>query len=82
MSARAFKHVRNLANGMRVMGQRGGVVFMRLPPELQTPIDGCRCPYCAAHPDRPPMWDAVAVSTVKLDHTWTVHMPDCRDARE
>lgn len=81
----AFAHVRNLANGMFVLGQRDGTLFVRLPVELQTPIDGCRCPYCTAHPDQPPMWDTLAISTAKpkptCHHTWTVHMPDGCDAR-
>lgn len=79
-----FKHVRNLTNGMRVLGRRGNTLFIRLPTELQTPIDLCRCPYCAAHPNEPPMWDTLAVAQgeVDRDFTWTVHMPDCSDARE
>jgi hypothetical protein len=72
-------HQRNLTNGMMVLGTIGDTIFVRLPPELQTPsLPGtpCRCPYCAAHPDETPMWDTLAVPTAGDRHTATVHMPD------
>ncbi len=76
---------KNSTNGMSVLGRRNGVIFVRLPPELQAPIDSCICPYCKAHPDQPPMWDTLAVAQEdtpcrRNGHTWTVHMPDWRDA--
>lgn len=68
---------------MPVLGTRNGVTFLRLPLSLQRPAlpgSACRCPYCAAHPDETPMWDALAVP--QSGHSYPVHMPDCRDARE
>jgi hypothetical protein len=84
--------MKNLTNGMSVLGRRDGVVFIRLPDELAVPIaadpsnpgvPACRCPYCKAHPELTPKWDTLAVQqqSGKPDHTWTVHMPDHTDAR-
>ena len=64
-------------NGQRIIANFGGVVFVRLPPELQRTIDSCRCPYCEAHPDQCPRWDTLAISyDGRAGYTWTVHMPD------
>lgn len=43
--------------------------------------NACCCPYCKSNPDKRPMWDTLAIPTDALGHTWTVHMPDGRDAR-
>jgi len=54
-------------------------VYLRIPRELATPIDGgCSCTYCTAHPDEVPRWDTLAVCDVPGDHSWTVHYPDPR----
>jgi hypothetical protein len=53
-----------------------GTVFLPLPNEWQRPIKGgCQCPYCHAHPERPPMWDTLA-GHPDTRHTWLVHYPD------
>ena len=61
-------------------------IFIPLPASLWRPIDsaGCSCPYCLAHPDKPPYWDTLAVAAEPpedgADCTWTVHMPEAHDA--
>jgi hypothetical protein len=76
---------RNFTNGMTVLGRRDNTLFMRLPAELQTPCNGCSCPWCKAHPEAIPMWDTLAVAIQKSgagsDTTWTCHMPNPLDAR-
>ncbi len=77
----------NLTNGLPVLGRRGNTVFIRLPDELQVVIEGgCKCPYCKEHPGVAAKWDTLAVGQEKptdgrTDYTWTVHMPDPRDAK-
>lgn len=72
-------------NGAAVIGRTRDTIFVRLPDALQRPCGTCRCPYCTAHPERPPMWDTLAVSVEKshpVDYTWTVHMPDPSSVRD
>jgi hypothetical protein len=72
-------------NCMRILGKRGGAIFIRIPVELQRPIPpGCECRWCKAHPKLEPMWDtlAVPIDPTHDDWTYTVHMPDPRDAQE
>lgn len=78
----------NELNGMKILGQRNGTIFVRLPKELQRPIDGCICSYCKEHPQEPPTWDTLALAVIcnknvsmkRNDTTFTVHMPDASDA--
>lgn len=78
--------MKNLTNGMAVLGRNGGTLFVRLPKELQTPCGTCGCPHCRANQTATPMWDTLAIAIAKprngTDTTWTVHMPDPSDARE
>ena len=48
-------------NGEKVT-KRNSTYFVALPIEVQKPVPGgsCQCPYCKAHPDKPPMWDTLA----------------------
>lgn len=70
-------------NGI-VVTRTGRTIFIPLPRELWTPIEGgCRCGFCAVTDDSgdkipgPAFWDTLAVSTQELDrHTWTVHAPE------
>lgn len=60
---------------------RNGTSFVALPVEAQLPIPhGCSCPFCKAHPDKPPMWDTLAVSADE-PRAWTVHYPDLPGGR-
>lgn len=72
------------ANGMWVLGQRDGTIFVRLPAALQRPISSCVCEWCRTHPEEQPMWDTMAIKAGKdgrrSDYTWTVHMPNAADA--
>lgn len=63
-------------NGGPIIARFGGVIFVRIPLELQRPIDSCHCDYCK-RTGEPPTWDTLAVP-VEPDqrHAWTVHMPD------
>lgn len=70
---------------MRVLVRTDEAIYLRLPRELQRPIDGsCECPQCKANPELA-TWDTliVPISAPKNDkHPWryefsgTVHMPD------
>jgi hypothetical protein len=61
----------------RVVNITKTAVWLRLPPELRRPIDGCICPFCAAHPGRLPTWDTLAVPLNKKGYgTWTIHAPE------
>lgn len=77
----------SLGNGWDVIDVRadkvGGVevrtVYVRIPAEHSTPIDGgCCCDYCKAHPALVPRWDTLAVCAERGDYSWTVHYPDPR----
>jgi hypothetical protein len=68
-------------NDTRLSGIRprlvGGTLFVALPAELQRTIEGgCQCLYCKDHPDKPPMWDTLAIDAKAQRHTWTVHYPE------
>lgn len=53
------------------------VVYLRIPSELSTLIDGgCQCTYCKVHPTEPARWDTMAVCAAFGELTWTVHFPD------
>jgi hypothetical protein len=52
-----------------------GAVYVRIPRELQQPIDICRCTYCVAHPDHRPTWDTLGVPLAG-GYTWTLHAPE------
>lgn len=52
-------------------------VFMALPPETRSPIEGgCQCPYCKANPSKTPSWDTLAINAKGSDRSWTVHFPE------
>lgn len=54
-----------------------GTVVMPLPHLMRRPISGgCQCPFCKTHPDRTPMWDALAGHPKDPGFTWTIHYPD------
>lgn len=72
----------NHLNGMSVIKRAPDVIFIRIPEALQVLACGdgiCSCSYCLAHPDKPAMWDTLAIPTKFCRHndtTYTVHMPD------
>lgn len=74
-----FTHLRTLTadNGV-------SYAYVRLPRALQQPTDGCSCTYCRAHPDEPPMWDALAIPLYASpdDHAFTVHAPEWRPEKQ
>lgn len=54
-------------------------IYLRIPADIATPIDGgCKCEYCAAHPERIPAWDTLAVCDARSEHSWAVHYPEPR----
>lgn len=62
---------------------KGGAttIFLRLPEELQRPIDRCECETCKAGAQ--PFWDALAIRATQPpkdqnDFSYTVHMPPGR----
>jgi len=67
---------------LEVRGQSargGGVLFLRIPRELQRPMVGaCACDYCAAHPLEAPTWDTLAVPTTAGEYTYAVHLPGAK----
>lgn len=75
----------NVLNGMTILGRYQDTVYIRLPVALRAPTKGCKCDYCAAHPNEVPTWDTLCVGIPsktnptlcgEYQHTWTVHMPD------
>lgn len=74
-------------NGATVLIRQKDAIYVRIPPELQKPIEGgCCCNWCRKHPELTPAWDTLVVPSVKpakgVDYTWTVHMPDPKPAEE
>jgi hypothetical protein len=59
------------------MSADGTTLFIRLPHNLQKPIEGgCQCEYCKQRAiDTVPMWDALAVST-KTGESHPIHCPE------
>lgn len=53
-------------------------IYLRIPAELATPCDGCKCEYCRAHPELTPRWDTLAVCDDRTGHSSAVHYPDPR----
>ena len=63
--------------GKHAKGKQSKVKQPKKPTELQRTIEGgCQCLYCKDHPDKPPMWDALAIDAKARCHTWTVHYPE------
>ena len=69
--------------GWRVIRQDADAVYLRLPVELQRPIDGgCKCKHCRDFPDRVPSWDTLGVPLKNVGQipwaqtTWTLHAPE------
>ena len=63
------------------MEMRKGTLFVRLPGNLQRPINGgCQCSHCKARPGSTPMWDTLAIDTATdrpvTVRAWTVHYPE------
>ncbi len=59
---------------MQKVYKRNGTAFVRLPYNLQRPIEGgCQCSWCKKN-DITPMWDTLAISDD--GHTWSVHFPE------
>jgi hypothetical protein len=78
--------MRETLNGQPIyVSDNGSTLFIPIPVELAAPIGNtCGCPYCKAHPDEEPMWDALAIAAKPNtkgggEHTWTVHFPGLRD---
>jgi hypothetical protein len=68
-------------NGAVVLGRWRDTIYIRIPRELQKPVNGgCGCDYCKAHPEAMPMWDTLCVGTKTPtrgnDYSWTVHLPN------
>lgn len=62
---------------MDVIARTDSAVYLRIPKELQRPIDKCQCPYCKAHPEVAPTWDTLVVPVGNsTGYASTVHMPD------
>src|SRR5262245_56451163 len=68
--------------GWPVLRVWAGAVYVRLPAELQRPIEGgCSCEYCRQHPHQTPAWDVLGVPLIeqgRTRQTWTIHAPDWR----
>ncbi len=62
---------------MRVIAHTGDAVYLRIPEELQRPIEGgCNCEQCRVKPELA-QWDTLVVGThPKVGFSHTVHMPD------
>jgi hypothetical protein len=57
--------------------RQGKAVFIALPAELHTPVNGgCDCPFCKSNRHLTPMWDTLGVDHDGKDDTWVVHMPE------
>lgn len=70
---------------MAVLATTKDAVYLRLPRELQRPIEGgCQCEHCAKDYHATPAWDTLVVPTVEplrnsrySDwHSTVVHMPE------
>lgn len=70
---------------MAVLATTADAVYLRLPRELQRPIeDGCQCAHCQKDYHATPAWDTLVVPTAPFNrsmsygewHSYTVHMPD------
>lgn len=62
---------------MRTKQSGKDTIHVALPTDLQRPIKGgCSCGYCAAHPDRMPMWDTLAIPRNGEGYSYSVHFPD------
>ena len=70
---------------MRVLATTADAVYLRLPCELQRPIEGgCQCEHCKKDFHATPAWDTLVVPSREAKagasyfawHTFTVHMPD------
>jgi hypothetical protein len=59
-----------------VIARTEDAVYLRLPKELQRPIDRCVCPYCDSHKHESPAWDTLCVPVSGAGYASTVHMPD------
>jgi hypothetical protein len=75
-------------NGASVIARARDTIFVRIPEQLQAPIDGgCCCDYCTKAKERnqfyTPRWDTLAIGASRIpdgvhknDFVSTVHMPD------
>ena len=68
-------------NGTTIIARTKDAAYIRIPRELQQPINGgCECYYCKANPDITPKWDTLLVPTTRPrkgnDYVSHVHMPE------
>ena len=75
-------------NGSAVLARTKEAIYVRLPDEVATVIDGCSCDYCKKS-GLPPKWDTLVVpleydpkNHPRGDWCHTVHMPDPETLRE
>jgi hypothetical protein len=64
--------------GWTVLRVWRGAIYLRLPADLQRPIDGgCSCTHCTGKPaGHVPTWDTFAVPLEAGARSWTVHAPE------
>lgn len=67
--------------GWPVLRIWAGAIYLRIPSELQRPIDGgCHCTHCLAHPKEAPAWDTFGVPLEQGKASWVLHAPEWRSS--
>jgi hypothetical protein len=57
----------------------GNTLFLPIRGNRRPITGGCECPFCEAHPGRPPQWDTFSIDP-KTGYYGEVHFPEFAEA--